>query len=85
LIGLTLSTALRLPLHTRHAARLLLYERDAAAAAIVQSVELGNLCGGEERLRLLRAEMLPETVEGEMGRQPGFWRAATPALQARDG
>jgi len=30
-------------LHTRHAARLLLYERDAAAAAIVQSVELGSV------------------------------------------
>lgn len=64
----------------RHAAALLLYERGAAAAAIVQAAELNLLCGGEAGRQVLVAEMLPRVAEVEP-REQGFWLAAAPAFE----
>jgi hypothetical protein len=63
-----------------HAAALLLYERGAAAAAIAQSAELDELCGGDAGRHGLKEEMLPQVDEAEP-RQQNIWVAAAPALQ----
>jgi hypothetical protein len=65
----------------RLAAALLLYERGAAGAMMVQSAELERLCGGEAGMLALREEMLPKADEAEHNKPPGFWEAAAPALE----